>query len=90
MDAYTPRLLELGFRCMIGKGERSETVITAMKKAGAVLASCITSAEKAAFPGLGTKAVRRLTVHDYPAVVAIDSRGGDLYKLGSERYLNLS
>ncbi|MDR0558458.1 MAG: Fe-S-containing hydro-lyase [Treponema sp.] len=101
MDAYTPRLLELGLRCMIGKGDRSEAVITAMKKAGAVyfaalggagalLASRITSSEVAAFPDLGTEAVRRLTVRDFPVVVAIDSRGGNLYTLGPERYVNLS
>ncbi|MDR2445814.1 MAG: Fe-S-containing hydro-lyase [Treponema sp.] len=101
MDAYTPRLLDLGLRCMIGKGERSEAVIAAMKKtgavyfaalggAGALLASRITSVETAAFPDLGTEAVRRLTVRDFPAVVAIDSRGGNLYKLGPERYLKPS
>jgi fumarate hydratase subunit beta len=99
MDAYTPRLLELGLRCMIGKGDRSEAVIAAMKQAGAVyfaalggagalLASRITSSEVAAFPDLGTEAVRRLTVRDFPVVVAIDSRGGNLYTLGPERYLH--
>ncbi|MDR1073809.1 MAG: Fe-S-containing hydro-lyase [Treponema sp.] len=101
MDAYTPRLLKLGLRCMIGKGDRSEAVITAMKKAGAVyfaalggagalLASRITSSEMAAFPDLGTEAVRRLTVSGFPVVVAIDSSGGNLYKLGPERYLKPS
>ncbi|MDR1218455.1 MAG: Fe-S-containing hydro-lyase [Treponema sp.] len=101
MDAYTPRLLELGLRCMIGKGDRSQAVTTAMKKAGAVyfaalggagalLASRITSSEVAAFPDLGTEAVRRLTVSGFPVVVAIDSRGGNLYKLGPERYLKPS
>ncbi|MDR0708151.1 MAG: Fe-S-containing hydro-lyase [Treponema sp.] len=101
MDAYTPRLLDLGLRCMIGKGNRSEAVIAAMKKAGAVyfaalggagalLASRIMSAETAAFPDLGTEAVRRLTVRDFPVIVAIDSRGGNLYTLGPERYLKPS
>jgi fumarate hydratase subunit beta len=98
MDAYTPRLLELGLRCMIGKGDRSNVVTVAMKKAsavyfaalggtGALLASRITSSETIAFPDLGTEAVRRLTVHNFPAVTAIDSRGGNLYTLGPERYM---
>jgi fumarate hydratase subunit beta len=98
MDAYTPRLLELGLRCMIGKGERSETVVNAMKKAGAVyvgalggagalLASRIKSSEVVAFPDLGTEAVRRLEVENFPAIVVIDAQGNNLYKLGPERYL---
>jgi fumarate hydratase subunit beta len=100
MDVYTPRLLELGLRCMIGKGDRSEAVITAMKKAGAVyfaapggagalLASRVTCAETAAFPDLGPEAVIRLTVRDFPALVAIDSKGGNLYTLGPANYFTL-
>lgn len=100
MDAYTPRLLELGLRCMIGKGDRSDAVTAAMKKvsavyfaalggAGALLASRVTSSETIAFPDLGAEAVRRLTVHDFPAVTAIDGRGNNLYTLGPERYAAL-
>jgi fumarate hydratase subunit beta len=98
MDAYTPRLLERGLRGMIGKGDRSEAVINSIKStgavyfaalggAGALLASCIKSSEIIAFPDLGTEAVRRLTVENFPAVVIIDCKGNNFYKLGPERYL---
>jgi fumarate hydratase subunit beta len=97
MDAYTPRLLELGLRCMIGKGNRSQDVQAAMQHAGAVyfaalggagalLASHVLSSEVIAFPDLGAEAVRRLTVRDFPVITAIDAAGGNLYALGPERY----
>ncbi|MDR1240001.1 MAG: Fe-S-containing hydro-lyase [Treponema sp.] len=98
MDAYTPRLLELGLRGMIGKGKRSAEVVEAMRKAGAIyfgalggagalLSRRIRAAEIIAFPGLGTEAIRRLAVEDFPAVVVIDSRGGNLYETGPAEYL---
>jgi fumarate hydratase subunit beta len=98
MDAYTPRLLALGLRGMIGKGRRSAEVIAAMKKAGALylgalggagalLSRRIKAAELIAFPDLGTEAIRRLTVEDFPAVVVIDSRGLNLYETGRADYL---
>jgi fumarate hydratase subunit beta len=91
MDAYTPALLELGLRGMIGKGKRSETVKNAIKEAGAVylgaiggagalLAGCITGYEVVAFFDLGTEAVYRLTVKDFPTIAIIDARGNDLYE----------
>jgi fumarate hydratase subunit beta len=97
MDRYAPRLLLLGLRGMIGKGKRSEEVIRAITWAGAVyfgaiggagalLARRITSAEIIAFEDLGTEAVRRLTVEDFPVTVVIDSRGNDLYKTGPEQF----
>jgi fumarate hydratase subunit beta len=90
MDGATPRLLSLGLRGMIGKGNRSPAVVDAIKRygavyfcaiggAGALLAECITHCEVVAFPDLGTEAVRRLTVKDFPVTVAIDSRGNNLY-----------
>ncbi len=98
MDAYSPSLIALGQTGMIGKGRRSEEVVEAMKKYGAVyfgaiggcgalLSDCIKSAETVAYEDLGTEALRRLEVEDFPAVVVIDSRGEDLYSTGREEYL---
>ena len=97
MDLYTPRLLDLGLRGMIGKGERSVEVAKSIEKnsavyfgaiggAGALLASCIKSAEVIAFDDLGAEAIRRLTVADFPLTVIIDSRGNNFYKIGLARY----
>jgi fumarate hydratase subunit beta len=76
---------------MIGKGNRSPAVIEAMKQfgavyfgatggAGALIARCIKSCEVIAFPELGTEAVHKLTVEDFPLVVAIDAQGNSLYR----------
>jgi fumarate hydratase subunit beta len=97
MDHYTPRLIELGLRTMIGKGLRSLEVIEAMKKhgavylgatggAGALIAGCITKSDIVAFPELGAEAIRRLVVSDLPVVVLIDAKGNDLYKEGPAHY----
>jgi fumarate hydratase subunit beta len=98
MDAYAPRLLGLGVRAMIGKGERSAEVVSAMKEAGAVyfgaiggagalLADRIKEAEEIAFPDLGAEAVRRLVVEEFPVTVVIDSLGNNLYRSGRDAYL---
>lgn len=90
MDAYAPRLIELGLTGMIGKGVRSAAVVEAMKKhgsvyfgaiggAGALIAECVKKAELVAYGDLGTEAVRCLTVERLPAVVAVDSLGHSLY-----------
>ncbi len=90
MDRYTPALLGLGLRGMIGKGKRSPEVIAAMKEHGAVyfaavggcgalLSKCITASEILCYEDLGTEAVQRITVRDFPCIVAIDSCGNDLY-----------
>lgn len=97
MDAYTPRLLALGLNCMIGKGRRSEAVKQAMRTYGAVylgavggaaalIARCIVSSEVLAYPDLGTEAIHRFMVRDFPAVVLMDAHGGDLYVSGPEQY----
>jgi len=97
MDAYTPRLIELGLTGMIGKGLRSGEVVEAMKKygavyfgavggAGALLSRCIISEEIAAFPELGPEALRRLVVRNFPVVVVTDSEGRDLYSSGRESF----
>lgn len=97
MDAYTPRLLSLGLKGTIGKGQRSAEVIEAMKKhkaiymaavggAAAVIARTIKKAEVVAYEDLGAEAIRRLTVEDFPAIVVNDIYGGDLFNLGVEKY----
>jgi fumarate hydratase subunit beta len=97
MDRYAPRLLRLGLLGMIGKGKRTEEVrqcivetgavyFGATGGAGALIAQCVESAEVVAYEDLGTEAVRRLVVRDFPAVVLIDPTGEDLYRIGRERY----
>lgn len=97
MDAYAPRLMNEGLRGMIGKGERSQAVVESMKENGAVyfaatggaaalLASRIREAQVIAWEDLGTEAVRRLVVEDFPLTVVIDSRGEDLYRTAPEQY----
>ncbi len=98
MDAYTPLLLSLGLRAMIGKGKRSKQVIEAMEKhpavyfaaiggAAALMAECVTSCEVVAYEDLGTESIKRLTLKDLPLIVAVDCCGGDYYELGQQRYL---
>lgn len=90
MDAYAPTLISLGQTAMIGKGERTAEVVDAMKEygavyfgaiggAGALIAKSITSAEVVAYDDLGTEAIRKLIVEDFPATVIIDCRGESLY-----------
>lgn len=97
MDAYSPKLIELGLTGMIGKGIRSSEVIESMKKhgavyfgaiggAGAVLAKRILAAEVIAYPELGPEAVRKLEVKDFPVIVIIDKDGNNLYELGQKKY----
>lgn len=97
MDVYTPRLIEKGLKGMIGKGPRSPEVIDAMKKwgcvyfgatggAGALLSLAITKTDIIAFEDLGTEAVRRLEVKDFPVIVINDIRGNDLYQENVRTY----
>ena len=98
MDAYTPQLLGLGLRGMIGKGKRRDDVVSAIKDtgaiyfgaiggAGALLASCIKSCEVIAFPDLGPEAIHRLYVESFPVVALIDATGESLYESGRRAYL---
>ena len=86
MDAYTPMLLDNGLGCMIGKGARSKEVVDALKRntvvylgaiggAGALIPQSIKKAEVVAYDDLGTEAIRKLEVEDFPAVVLIDYEG---------------
>ncbi|WP_026486408.1 Fe-S-containing hydro-lyase [Caldanaerobius polysaccharolyticus] len=90
MDAYTPKLLSMGLKGMIGKGERSEEVIKAMVRygavyfaavggAGALLSQRVKSARIVAYPDLGPEAIYELYVEDFPVIVAIDCRGNSLF-----------
>jgi len=97
MDPYAPRLIEIGQKGMIGKGERGADVVAAMKKhkavyfaavggAGALIAQSIKKAEIIAYEDLGAEAVRRLEVENFPAVVAQDAHGGNLYVEGKKNF----
>jgi len=97
MDAYTPTLLDNGLKIMIGKGARSREVIEAIKRntcvylgaiggAGALIAESVKSSEIIAYEDLGTEAIRKLEVVDFPCTVLIDSDGNDIYKIGIEKY----
>ena len=97
MDPYSPKLMELGLKGMIGKGNRSRSVIEAMKRfkavyfgatggAGALLAKRIKKAEIVAYPDLGPEAIRKLEVEDFPVTVINDTKGNDLYQKGIEKY----
>ncbi len=97
MDTYTPALLAVGLKAMIGKGKRSPEVIAALVQykavylgatggAGALLAQRIKKAEVVAFPELGPEAVHRLEVEDFPAIVVNDCLGRDLYEEGVRRF----
>ena len=98
MDAYSPALIRLGQTGMIGKGKRDEGVIAAMKEFGAVyfgaiggcgalLGKCIKKSELVAYEDLGTEAIYRLEVEDFPVMVIIDARGNNLYETGRAAYL---
>lgn len=97
MDKYTPALLRAGLTGMIGKGKRSGAVIEAMKETGAVylvatggaaalIAQRIKSSEVICYEDLGAEALRKMTVEDFPAIVAIDARGVNMYEVGREEY----
>lgn len=90
MDTYTPLLLSLGLKGMIGKGNRSDEVVEAIKKyraiyflatggVGALLSRHIISSEEIAFPELGTESVKRLLFRDFPVIVAIDCFGESIF-----------
>lgn len=97
MDKYTPTLLDLGLKGMIGKGYRSDEVIASIEKnkaiyfgaiggTGALIARTIQEVEVIAYDDLGTEAIRKMVIKDFPAVVINDSYGNDWYKQGAENY----
>lgn len=97
MDKYAPDLIDLGLKGMIGKGKRSKAVkeaiirnnaiyFAAIGGAGALLSQRIKSSEVIAYDDLGTEAIRKLTVENFPVVVVIDSEGNDLYETAVKEY----
>ena len=98
MDAYSPRLLDLGQLIMIGKGKRDQAVkdavvrngavyLAALGGAGALMAASVKELEVICWEDLGCEAVRRLEVEDFPLTVILDAHGGDLYESGPAAYL---
>jgi len=99
MDPYATRLMDIGLRGMIGKGNRSLEVKESIKKncavyfaaiggAAALMGKAVKKSELVAYEELGSEAIRRLEVEDLPAMVVIDCRGNDLYEIGQREYLN--
>lgn len=97
MDLYTPRLLEKGLKGMIGKGHRNQQVKDALVKhkavyfgavggAAALISRSIKSAEVIAYEDLGTEAIRKLTIENFPVFVINDIHGGDIYQEGVAKY----
>lgn len=97
MDKYAPTLLDLGLKGMIGKGKRSKEVQAAIVRngavyfaavggAGALLSRSILSSEPVAYEDLGTEAIRKLTVKDFPVIVVMDAQGNNLYETAIWEY----
>lgn len=97
MDKYAPALLDLGLKGMIGKGKRTQEVRDAIVRngavyfaavggAGALLSKSILSSEIIAYEDLGTEAIRRLEVRDFPVIVVIDCEGNNLYETAIEEF----
>lgn len=97
MDKYAPSLLDLGQIGMIGKGKRSEEVrqavirnnavyFAAVGGAGALLSKSIVRSEVIAYDDLGTEAIRKLEVKDFPVIVVIDAKGNNLYETAIQAY----
>ena len=100
MDKYTPSLLDLGLKGMIGKGARSKEVIDSIVKnkcvyfaaiggAAALIAKSIKSEELLCYEDLGTEAIRRYTVEDFPCIVAVDCEGNNVYESEPKKYRTL-
>lgn len=99
MDKYTPGLLDMGMKGMIGKGKRSVAVSEALVRnhgvyfaavggAGALLSKAIKTSEVIAYDDLGTEAIRRMEVENFPVIVVIDKNGNNLYENAIEEYRN--
>lgn len=97
MDKYAPTLLDMGLTGMIGKGKRSEGVKEAIMRngavyfaavggAGALLSKSIRKSEVIAYEDLGTEAIRKLEVENFPVIVVIDAEGNDLYETAIKEY----
>lgn len=100
MDKYTPRLLDLGQKAMIGKGKRTPEVIDAVVRnkavyfaavggAGALLSKCIKKSELVCYGDLGAEAILKLEVEDFPVIVVVDREGNNLYETAIKEYASL-
>lgn len=100
MDKYAPALMDLGLKGMIGKGKRSQAVKDAIVRnkavyfaaiggAGALLSQRIKKSEVVAYDDLGTEAIRKLEVEDFPVIVVIDSEGNDLYESAAKEFCKI-
>lgn len=100
MDKYAPALMDLGLKGMIGKGKRSQAVKDAIVRnkavyfaaiggAGALLSQRIKKSEVVAYDDLGTEAIRKLEVEDFPVIVVIDSEGNDLYESAAKEFCKM-
>ena len=101
MDKYAPTLLDMGLRGMIGKGKRTPQVLDAIVRnhavyfaavggAGAILSKCICSSEVIAYDDLGTEAIRKLEVKDFPVIVVADAKGNNLYATATGQWCRIS
>lgn len=101
MDKYAPKLLDLGLKGMIGKGKRSKEVLDAVVRnhavyfaavggAGALLSKAIKASEVVAYDDLGTEAIRKLEVENFPVIVVADCEGNNLYETAVKEYAVLS
>jgi len=97
MDKYAPHLMDLGLAGMIGKGKRSKAVLDAIVRneavyfaavggAGALLSKSITASEVVAYDDLGTEAIRKLEVKDFPVIVVVDKDGNNLYETAIKEF----
>lgn len=97
MDRFTPRLLDLGLGCIIGKGERNQEVIDAIVRnkiiylcavggAGALMSKHVVSSTEIAFEDLGCESIKQMTVKDMPLTVAIDAQGNSIFEQGRKKY----
>ena len=97
MDAYSPRTMDLGLTCMIGKGARSKEVVESMKKntavyigavggAGALISECVKACRVVAYDDLGSEAIHELKVENFPGIVIIDCEGNNLYDSEPAKY----
>lgn len=97
MDKYAPKLLDMGLKGMIGKGARNKEVVDAIVRnhcvyfaaiggAAALIAKSIKSEEPICYEDLGTEAVRRYTIEDFPCIVVIDSKGNNIYETEFKKY----
>lgn len=100
MDKYAPQLLDLGLKGMIGKGKRSKEVQEAIVRneavyfaavggAGALLSKAIKSSEVIAYDDLGTEAIRKLEIENFPVIVVIDKDGNNLYEISTKEFCKI-